>query len=145
MEWKNNIRALESEKTVLEQRLEESLSEQRRVNAGKDGKRRMHSNSDSDESTEADSGSSFGGSNRSVGATTFIRGGGSRRQPLSPVESTIQTIPGQVAMRLRQAARLNEELQSRMLEAQAEAKRAKNQLEQSTQKLATAKYHCKRN
>ena len=79
---------------------------------------------------------------RSVGATTFSRqmnnnnnnngmygspmsNNRNRAQPTSPVDNVIKSIPEQVAIRLRRAAQLNQELQQRMFAAEEEVERLK--------------------
>ena len=107
-----NIRVLENEKTVLEQRLEESQvnsAGQRRQGAN----RRMHSNSDL---TKARRPTASVVSAVAIEASGQPRSFGAVVADGSLVRWNLQfKRSGQVAMRLRQAAHLNEELQARML------------------------------
>ena len=131
-EWQEKFRALRSEKAILEKRLK---SKPKAGSYGSNG-------------TDGNDESNLDSSDRSVGVTTFTRpqrhgrgdstdeddgssssSDGDGSAPRSPVETTMKSIPEQVAMRLRQAAQLNEELQERMFEAEAEVQRYQQLLE----------------
>ena len=127
--FKEKIKSLEQDNIKLERQLQEQLELTRRSKSVKNRSRKNFiPDSDSDD-LDSDE-------DRSVGATTFSRQMNNphafrsptskkqnQEQPTSPVDSVMKSIPEQVALRLRRAAALNQELQGRMFAAEEEVSR----------------------